>query len=326
MFKKIFFGLFTFLILVPVMVTLWLMFGVGGVYSTADHGEDKIIIIEKGSRQEDIVRVLLDKNLIKNQYVFYAALFLAREYGKLKAGEFLIPEHARPYDIVKILCCGRVIVHSATFPEGITVAEIVEKINSLDNLKGSISHIPEEGMLLPETYTYVYGDTRQSIIDRMEKAMSQTINELWEKHKESLFYKDPREAIIMASIVEKETGKSSERSRVAAVFLNRLKKGMKLQSDPTVIYGLTLGKSKLGRSITKRDLKSETIFNTYLIGGLPPAPIACPGAQALKAAFNPLDTDDLYFVANGSGGHNFSKTYAQHNIHVQNWRRIERGQ
>lgn len=324
MFKKIFFSLLAFLIPMSVTVVLWLMFGPGGVYTAVDHGDDKIIIIEKGSRQEDIVRVLIDKKLIQNRFVFYAALFLTKEYGKLKAGEFLIPEHARPYDIVKILCCGRVIVHSVTFPEGITVAEVVEKMSLLEGLKGNISHIPEEGMLLPETYTYVYGDAKQSIIDRMETAMRRTINELWIKHKESSLYKDPREAIIMASIVEKETGKSSERSRVAAVFLNRLKRGMKLQSDPTVIYGLTLGKSKLGRSITKQDLRSETIYNTYLIGGLPPAPIACPGVEALKAAFNPLNTEDLYFVANGNGGHNFSKTYTQHNIHVQNWRRIGR--
>mgnify|MGYP001129383089 CR=1 FL=1 len=326
MFKKIFFSLFGFLTLVPAAIILWVMFGPGGVYTAVDHGEDKIIIIERGSRQEDIVKVLIDRKLIKNRYVFYAALFLTQEYGKLKAGEFLIPEHARPYDIIKILCCGRVIVHSVTFPEGITVGEVVEKVSSLENLKGGISHIPEEGMLLPETYTYVYGDARQSIIDRMEAAMRRTVNELWIKHKESSFYKDPREVIIMASIVEKETGKSSERSRIAAVFLNRLKKGMKLQSDPTVIYGLTLGKSRLGRSITKQDLKSETIFNTYMIGGLPPAPISCPGIEAIKAVFNPLETDDLFFVANGNGGHNFSKTYKEHSTHVQNWRRIERRQ
>lgn len=324
MFKKIFFSLAAFFVLVPTTIVLWLMFGPGGVYTAIDHGKDKVIIIEKGSRQKDIIQVLMDKNLIKNRYVFYAALFLTHKYGKLKAGEFLIPEHARPCDIIKILCCGQVIVHSVTFPEGITVAEVIEKISTISNLTGTISHVPEEGMLLPETYMYVYGDTKQSIVDRMEEAMRKAVNELWIKHKESTLYKNPREAIIMASIVEKETGKSSERPRVAAVFLNRLKKGIKLQSDPTVIYGLTLGKTRLGRSITKQDLRSATIFNTYMIGGLPPAPIACPGVEALKAVFNPLETDELFFVANGNGGHNFSKTYTQHHVHVQNWRRIER--
>ncbi|WP_052045828.1 endolytic transglycosylase MltG [Candidatus Paracaedibacter symbiosus] len=316
--------MFSALILVPVALILWLMFGPGGVYTRVDHGQDTVILIEKGSRHEEIIKVLLDKKLIKNSYVYYVALFLAQQQGKLKAGEFLIPEHATPYHIIRILCCGRVIVHSVTFPEGVTVADVVEKINSLDNLKGPISHTPEEGMLLPETYTYVYGDTKQSIIDRMSAAMTKTVNELWEKSKELGLYKEAHEIIIMASLIEKETGKASERSRIAAVFLNRLKKGMKLQSDPTVTYGLTLGKIKLGRPITKQDLRSETIFNTYVIAGLPPSPIACPGVDALKAAVNPLKTEDLFFVANGNGGHHFSETYSQHTNHVNAWRRLER--
>lgn len=326
MFKKIFLGFFSVLFLVPALIVLWVMFGSGGVFTAVDHGEDKIIIIEKNSSNEDIVQVLKEKKLIKNKYVYYAAVFLAQQYGKLKAGEFLIPEHARPYDIIKILCCGRVIVHSITIPEGITVHEIVEKINALDNLKGIIIHVPNEGMLLPETYTYVYGDTKQSIIDRMELAMDKALIEVWETRKANLPYKNIKEMITMASLIEKETGKAGERSRVAAVFLNRLKKGMKLQSDPTVIYGLTLGKSKLGRSITKQDLKSETIYNTYVIAAMPPSPISCPGLAALKAAANPMMTDDLFFVANGNGGHNFSKTYSQHSTYVQQWRKVEKKQ
>lgn len=314
------------IILLPIMVFSWLIVGPGGVYTEVDHGEDKIILIEKGSTSEDIAKILLDKKLIQNQYVYYAALLLSKQYGKLKAGEFLIPAHARPYDIMKILCCGRVIVHSITFPEGITVAEVIERLDQLDNLKGIISVVPEEGMLLPETYTYVYGDTKNSILTRMEKSMIKVVNDLWEKRSASTEYKNIHEVITMASIIEKETSRPEERSRIAAVFVNRLKKGMKLQSDPTVIYGLTLGKSKLGRDLLKADLRSETIYNTYVINGLPPSPIACPGIDALKAALNPIETNDLFFVANGKGGHTFSPTYAQHSNHVQVWRNIRKGE
>lgn len=312
--------------LLPIAIFSWLLIGPGGVYTEVDHNEDTVILIEKGSGSDDIAKVLLNKKLIQNKYVYYAALLLSKQYGKLKAGEFLIPAHARPYDIMKILCCGRVIVHSVTFPEGITVTEVVERLNQLDNLKGTISTFPEEGMLLPETYTYVYGDTKLSILTRMEKAMIKAINDLWEKRLPSIRYKDIYEVITMASIIEKETGRPEERSRIAAVFLNRLKKGMKLQSDPTVTYGLTLGKSKLGRSLTKSDLKSENVYNTYVIHGLPPSPIACPGIDALKAALNPIETNELFFVANGKGGHAFSRTYAQHSDHVQVWRNISKGE
>lgn len=312
------------MILLPIAIFGWLLIGPGGVYTEVDHGGDKVILIEKGSSTEDIAKVLLDKNLIQNKYIYYAALILSKQYGRLKAGEFLVPAHARPYDIMKILCCGQVIVHSITFPEGLTVAEVVERLNQLDNLKGTISVIPEEGMLLPETYTYVYGDTKHSILTRMEKAMVKVVNELWEKRSPLMSYKDVHEVVTMASIIEKETSRPEERPRIAAVFLNRLKKGMKLQSDPTVTYGLTLGKAKLGRSLMKADLKSETLYNTYVIHGLPPSPIACPGIDALKAALNPIETNELFFVANGTGGHTFSRTYAQHSDHVQVWRNIRK--
>lgn len=324
MIKKIFLSILSFLIFVPITIFAWLTFGPGGVYSGIDHGTDKVLIIEKGSSHQDILALLLDKKLIQNKYVYYAALLIAQQYGKLKAGEFLIPQHSRPCDIIKILCCGRVIVHNVTFPEGITVSEVVSHLNQLDNLKGEISSVPEEGMVLPETYTYIYGDSRQSILNRMETAMIKLVNDLWERRSELDIYSEPRQAIVMASIIEKETAKACERPRVAGVFVNRLKKGMKLQSDPTVVYGLTLGKSSLGRPLTKQDLLSPTIYNTYMIKGLPPSPIACPGEESLKAALNPLKTEDLFFVANGSGGHAFSRTYAQHSNHVQTWRAMER--
>lgn len=314
------------LMLIPVTIAGYLCFGPGGVYVAADRGEDKVIIVEKGNRLEDIAEKLVAGNMVDNKWVFYTAALIGKRWGGLKAGEFSIPEHSRPIDIIKILCCGRPIVHTITFPEGITVAEVVEKLNATTNLKGGIESLPVEGHILPETYSYLYGETRQSIIDRMEGALNQVVQKAWLNRKDGLPYTSIEEVLTMASIIEKETGRASERARIAAVFLNRLRLGMKLQSDPTVIYGLTLGKSKLGRAITKTDLRSETVFNTYLIQGIPPHPIACPGAAAIKAAVNPSDSNDLFFVANGAGGHNFSRTYAQHSAYVNVWRQIERGQ
>lgn len=323
--KKILLSCIFIVIVFPMFVLGYLLWGPGGVYNTdVRHGKDQTLVIEPGASTQEIVDRLTERQLIKNRYAFYLALLISKQQGKLKAGEFLIPEHARPMDIIQILCCGRVIVHQITFPEGCTVAEVVRHINAQDNLKGGIEFIPPEGMLLPNTYSYVYGETKQSIIDRMYAAMRRNLNVLWKKRSPDLPYQTPEDAVTLASIIEKETGRHDERRRVAGVFVNRLKKGMKLQADPTVIYGITLGKTKLGRHLTRRDLRSETAYNTYLIPGLPPQAIACPGLASLKAAFNPEKSKDLYFVANGRGGHHFSQTYQQHNTYVQLWRNSQK--
>ncbi|MBX3458268.1 MAG: endolytic transglycosylase MltG [Candidatus Paracaedibacteraceae bacterium] len=298
----------------------WLFYGPGGVYTQVTHEKDEAVIIEKGMGMDDVAELLLSKKLISNRYAFYLAAALDRQWGKLKAGEFLIPNHARPTEIVRILCCGKVIVHKITFPEGSTAHEIIDTINKIDLLKGEILHVPAEGFMLPDTYTYVYGDTKQSLVNRMEAAMILVLAETWNKRKTDVPYENSLEALTMASIVEKETGRKDERKRIAGVFTNRLKRGMRLQADPTVIYGITLGKSKLGRKITKNDLKSETIYNTYLIEGLPPRPICCPGKAAIEAALQPMTTKDLFFVANGAGGHNFSSSLGQHNTFVNQYR------
>ncbi len=297
----------------------WLFYGTGGVYAPVSHHQDEAIIIEKGMRMKDVADLLLGKKLISNRYAFYVAALLDRQWGRLKAGEFLIPDHARPTEIIRILCCGKVIVHKMTFPEGSTAHEIVDEINKISILKGEILHVPAEGFMLPDTYTYVYGDTKQSLVNRMEAAMIMVLAETWAKRKTDVPYENSLEALTLASIVEKETGRKDERKRIAGVFTNRLKKGMRLQADPTVIYGITLGKSKLGRKITKNDLKSETIYNTYLIEGLPPRPICCPGKAAIEAAMQPMTTKDLFFVANGVGGHNFSSSLGQHNAYVSQY-------
>ncbi|HXF90316.1 MAG TPA: endolytic transglycosylase MltG, partial [Candidatus Nitrosotenuis sp.] len=294
----------TLLLLVIFMATgvTWLCYGPGGMLNPVNLNEDTAVVIDKGSSTETIANLLLKHGVIQNKYAFYAAVLVSGEKGHLRAGEFLIPAHATLLDVIRILCCGSVIVHNFTIPEGETVSQVIRRLKELPNLEGEIERLPKEGTLLPETYTYVYGESRQSLIHRMEEAMRQVLMELWEKRQEDLPIKSPEEALILASIVEKETSVARERPRIAGVFVNRLKIGMKLQSDPTVIYGLTHGKSRLGRSITRGDLKSETIFNTYVVDGLPPLPIACPGKAAIAAVLKPMKTKDLFFVANGRGG------------------------
>jgi UPF0755 protein len=201
-------------------------------------------------------------------------------------------------------------------------AEIIALLESAEGLTGEIGDIPPEGTLLPETYHFSYGDARADIVARMKAGVSEAIEALWPKRRADLPLKSPEEAIVLASIVEKETGVAEERPMVAGVFVNRLERGMPLQSDPTVIYALTMGKAPLGRKLAKPDLEADSPFNTYRYKGLPPAPIANPGRAALEAVANPSRTDELYFVADGTGGHVFSSTLEEHNQNVARWRRI----
>lgn len=255
---------------------------------------------------------------------FMASVLLSGNRGALKAGEYLIPAYARPLDIVRILASGKVVVHQVTIPEGLTVVQIMDIVKAVPNLSGEVIRIPEEGTLLPETYRYMYGDSREKILSHMRQAMKRTLEEVWASRKEESPIKTPEELLILASIVEKETGMPAERPRVAAVFLNRLKKGMKLQSDPTVVYGLTLGEKPLGHLLTFEDLKHVSDYNTYVIPALPPKPIACPGRKSLQAVVNPAATNDYYFVADGTGGHAFSPTYNEHVQRVKEWRKVQK--
>lgn len=317
--KKLFFLLILFLSLCS-SATLYVLWGPGGIYTEINHDNEKVIIIEKGMGMAQMGNLLVKEGLANNEYMFYGATLLENQWGKLKAGEYLIPKKSTLSQIIQLIASGKVLIHRVTFPEGITAYEIQEKINSIQGLKGQINTIISEGDLLPETYSYVYGDTKQSLINQMKTNMDKFLETAWKEKKENLPYQNKRDALIMASIIEKETGIRAERSQVAAVFVNRLKFGMKLQADPTVIYGLTRGQSKLQRSLTKEDLQSTTPYNTYVIAALPPAPIACPGKAAILAALNPADTNDVYFVADGKGGHNFSNTLGQHNTYVKQWR------
>jgi UPF0755 protein len=220
-----------------------------------------------------------------------------------------------------MLVSGKSVLHRITIPEGLTVRQVLDRIKQEEVLVGDINENILEGYLLPETYFFTYGDKRQMIIDRMHKNMQTTINELWEKRSDNLPFKTKEEALTLASIIEKETGIDSERKKVAAVFINRLKKGMKLQADPTTIYAVTSGKIDLNRSLSKKDLMIESPFNTYYSFGLPPHPIANPGKASIEAALNPASTKDLFFVVSIDGaGHKFSDNLTEHNNNVREYR------
>ena len=227
-------------------------------------------------------------------------------------------------DILKILTEGEVYVRRITFAEGLSSAEILDMVGAAEGLEGDLPESLPEGSLLPETYHYVRGDTRGDLLARMRAARDAALDELWTERAEGLPVESKEEAVILASIVEKETALADERPQVAAVFLNRLKRGMPLQSDPTVVYGLTQGKEPLGRALTYDDLRSETAYNTYVIPRLPPGPIANPGRAAIAAVLNPADVSFLYFVADGTGGHAFANTLEEHNRNVANWRKIQK--
>jgi len=302
----------------------FLLWGDGGVLAPGPHAEDVTVIIDKGRNLSATAGTLGTTGAVAHPWVFMAAVFLSGNRGALKAGEYLLPAHATPLEIAYILASGKVVVRQVTIPEGLTVAQVMDMVKDLPHLTGEVSSTPPEGSLLPETYHYVRGDPREKLISQMHRAMERALQEVWQTRKESFLLKTPQELLVLASIVEKETAVPSERPRVAAVFLNRLRKRIRLQSDPTVVYGLTLGEKPLGRLLTFDDLKHVSAYNTYVIPALPPKPIACPGRESLQAVVNPADTDDFYFVADGTGGHAFSPTYGKHVKRVQEWRKIQR--
>lgn len=286
--------------------------------------EDKVVIIPQGSGVSKIANLLHSEGVIDNPLAFRVALRIAKLDKNLKAGEFLFPAQVTPEQAAHILEEGKTVLHRITLPEGLTSVEIVALLNAHEGLDGVITDIPPEGSLLPETYTYARGAKRRDILDHMQDAMQATLDALWESRKEGLPLATKQDALILASIVEKETAISSERGMVAGVFINRLNKRMRLQTDPTVTYGITLGKTDLGRPLSKKDLRTPTPYNTYTIYGLPPTPISNPGRASIEAVLNPLETKALYFVADGTGGHAFANSLQEHNRNVAKWRRIER--
>jgi len=251
---------------------------------------------------------------------------LTAAQAKLRAGEYQLPARASVVQVLGMLTRGKTVVRKLTIAEGLSVAEALLLVQDAEGLSGAITVIPGEGRLLPETYFYTWGETRNGLIERMIDDMNTLLAELWAARPDGFLLTSPQDALTLASIVEKETAVAAERPKIAAVFLNRLKKGMRLQSDPTVLYALTYGSGPLRRALSRTDLKTVSPYNTYRVPGLPPTPIANPGRDAIRAVIFPAKFDALYFVADGRGGHVFAKTLKEHNKNVRRWRKIERQQ
>jgi UPF0755 protein len=288
--------------------------------------QDRVVNIPHGAGIRDISDVLSREGVIDQPWVFVGGVLLLKAREGLKAGEYQFKAHASMNDVVSTISEGRVVVHQVSIPEGLTSEQIVARLMADDVLTGNIDEIPPEGSMLPDTYSFTRGMTRAQMIVHIQHTEQRLVKEIWERRSPDLPLKTPEQLVILASLVEKETGKPEERTRIAAVFINRLKQRMRLQSDPTIIYGLVGGKGTLGRPIMKSEIDQPTPYNTYQIDGLPPGPIANPGRAALEAAANPARTRELYFVADGTGGHVFAETYEQHQKNVMRLRQLEAGQ
>ena len=318
-------AIFTLLVVISIAVGAGLFIGKQRFEAPGPLPEDKVVNIPRGLGIRDIADLLQREGVINQPYVFMGGVIALKARGELKYGEYQFSKQSSVADVVETIAEGKVVQHAFTVPEGLTSEQIVARLLENEVLTGQIKEIPREGTLLPETYRFTRGMTREQIIQRMQQAHRRVLQEVWERRIQDLPVKTPEQLVTLASIVEKETGKPDERTRVAAVFVNRLKTRMRLQSDPTIIYGLTGGKGSLGRPILRSEIEQATPYNTYVVDGLPPGPIANPGRASLEAAANPARTKELYFVADGSGGHVFSDNYAEHQKNVSRLRGIEHG-
>ena len=282
-------------------------------------------LITKGKSLRKIAKQLYREGIIASPSIFEIGVRASGETNNIKAGEYAIPRRASSKMVMKILTSGNTYIRRLVVPEGLTSEQVVALMKDAKGLVGEVIQIPKEGTLLPDTYHYSYGDTKEGMITRMQKAMDRTLEELWANRDPKITIKTPKEAIVMASIIEKETSRNSERAHIASVFYNRMKQGIRLQSDPTVIYAVTDGHVDQMKRVTYKDLKFQSPYNTYVIYGLPRAPISNPGRASLQAVLHPMTTKDVYFVADGTGGHVFSPTYKEHQQNVQNWRQISKG-
>nr|WP_206118128.1 endolytic transglycosylase MltG [Rhizobium laguerreae] len=283
-------------------------------------------IVRNGAGLTEIASNLERNAIISDARIFRYLTATHLSAGEsLKAGEYEIKARASMRDIMELLKSGKSILYSVSFPEGLTVRQMFDRMLQDTVLEGDLpAALPTEGSLRPDTYKFSRGTKRSEIIEQMAAAQQKLVDQIWDKRDSSLPLRSKEEFVTLASIVEKETGVPDERAHVASVFLNRLGKGMRLQSDPTIIYGLFGGEGKpADRPIYQSDLKRDTPYNTYVIKGLPPTPIANPGKDALEAVANPWKTQDLYFVADGTGGHVFAATLEEHNANVKRWRKLE---
>lgn len=286
--------------------------------------KEETVVIPKGSSVTYISQILKEHHIIR--YPLWFTIVLRTYYqGKvIQAGEYLFFPYVTPQEAFKKLHKGEVLTHYLTIPEGMMVSRVLAMVATIPELAGTLPEGIKEGSLLPETYDYYYGDSRQQLVGRMQEAMQQVMEMAWQQRKEGLPLSSPQDALTLASIVEKETAIPEERGEVAAVFINRLRKSMRLQSDPTTIYGITQGKYVFEQVLSKKDLQTMTPYNTYMLDGLPAGPICNPGKASILSVLNPPGSNKLYFVADGKGGHIFSDTLEEHNRYVKQWRKKER--
>jgi UPF0755 protein len=288
--------------------------------------EDKVVSIPRSYGIRDIADLLVREGVIDQPWIFIGGVMALKARDELKAGEYQFTKESSLHDVISTIIENKVVQHQISLPEGLTSEQIVQRLLDTDILTGNIREMPREGSLLPESYRFPRGTPREQVIQRMQAAQRRLVQEIWDHRAQGLPLSTPDQLVTLASIIEKETGRPEERTRVAAVFVNRLKQRIKLQSDPTIIYGLVGGKGTLGRPILESEIRQPTPYNTYVIEGLPPGPIDNPGRASLEAAANPARTKEIFFVADGAGGHVFAESYDQHQKNVDRLRGIERQQ
>lgn len=328
-------GLLTLVVLGLLVLGGSVLFMAQQFYTPGPAAQETTFVVEKGSSLSTVAERLENQGLIGNRWIFQMGGWAMRKQRDIKAGEFILPAKASMSAVLKELTEGTPIARRVTIPEGWTSWQVAQEIGKDAHiLTGELTSPPAEGSVLPGSYDYAREDTRQSVLDRMQAKMKAELAEVWASCDPQVCgadapIKTPQELVTLASIIERETGVPTERGQVAAVFINRLKKGMRLQSDPTIIYGITRGEAPLGRGLKRSEIEAQTPYNTYQVDGLPAGPIANPGIESLKAAANPDDVDYLYFVAAGavpSDGHLFATNYAEHRRNVAKFREVERQQ
>ena len=286
--------------------------------------EARLFTVPRGASADRVAEALAEEGIVTSAPLFRIAARYIESGRPIRFGEYEVPARASMNEVLDLLRSGRVVQYSVTVPEGLTSWEIVELIRDVEVLSGEVGTLPPEGTLAPDTYSVTRGETRAQLIARMTALQADRLERAWAERDDDLEIETPQEALILASLIEKETGVDEERGVIAGVFHNRLRRGMRLQTDPTIIYGITEGRGTFNRPIRRSDIDTPTPWNTYTIDGLPPTPIANPGFESIMAAVRPVETDALYFVADGTGGHAFARTLDEHNRNVRAWRAIER--